>query len=85
MASDSCFCIPDSTQTKTPWKNTGAFEIFFFLIFSDPFKTSGDYPSLKTVGLLREENAFQVSSSSLRRLTQLLNKYQFHRQVKQES
>lgn len=55
-----------------------------FFFFCAPFQTSGDYPSLNPrVGLLREENAFQISSSSLRRLPQLLNKY--HRQIKQES
>lgn len=80
----SCFYFPDFTQTKIPWKNTGATETFF--LFFGPFKTSGDYSSLKPhVGLLREENAFQISSPSLRRFAQLLNKYQFHRQIKQES
>lgn len=83
MASDPpASFYSDPTQTQIPWKNTGAIELFFF--FCAPFQTSGDYPSLNPrVGLLREENAFQISSSSLRRLPQLLNKY--HRQIKQES
>lgn len=85
MASDPlAFIFLTVHKLKYPGKIQELLRLFSF--FFGPFKTSGDYSSLKPrVGLLSEENAFQISSPSLRRLAQLLNKYQFHRQIKQDS
>lgn len=77
------FIFLSLNKPEYPGKIQELLRLFFL---SASFKTSGNYPSLKPhFGSLREQDAFQFSSSSLRRLAQLLNKYWFHRQIKQES